>query len=282
MLSCLCRVWSRASAALLTCLSLSPLLVASTASADPTLQVDAAVSVNDSGLSLQAKPGWRTSLWDREGSVLLDNTHVTPAAWLQLTPDFARAGGELSFSPAAVFELRGHALATRYFGNINTLIGFEDREAAYGPSARAGLARGSGATLRAGVAPILRAQVGSVVAVAAGEVQWIALRSDVVSEPYWFDPESQLLLAREETVLQGTGLLAWSGSARSWSLIAGLLTSGRMAAHSGDSLLRAGPMIKAQKPESKLSYLILAQPYLNDRAFGAAQPYLAAQVRYAL
>ena len=282
MLSCLSTAWSRRCAAVLTCLLLAPLLGSETASAAPFLQVDAAVSVNDSGLSLQAKPGWRASLWDQEGSVLLNNTHLTPTAWLQVTPDFARAGGEISFSPVAVFELRGHVLATRYFGNINTLIGFEDREAQYGPSDREGLTRDSGSTLRFGATPILKAQVGSVVAVAAGETQVVRLRSDVLSEPYWFDPESQLMLSRDETVFLGTGLLAWSGTARSWDLITGLLTTGRAAANSGDKLLRTGPMIKAQKSESHFSYLLLVQPYLSDRAFGPSQPYIAAQASYAL
>jgi hypothetical protein len=282
MLFGLSRAWSRACAAVFTCLILPPLLGPSTAAAEPFLQADAAVSVNDSGLSLQAKPGWRASLWDQDDSVLLDNTHVTPTAWLQITPDFARAGGEISFSPLAVFELRGHVLATRYFGNINTLIGFEDREALYGPSDREGLARSSGSTLRFGAAPILKAQVGSVVAVAAGEAQVVRLRSDVLTEPYWFDPESQLMLSRDETIFMGTGLLAWSGSVRSWDLLTGLLTTGRAASNSGDQLLRVGPMIKAEKSESKLSYLLLVQPYLLDRSFGLSQPYVAAQVRYSL
>ncbi|MDP6933644.1 MAG: hypothetical protein QGG40_12050, partial [Myxococcota bacterium] len=185
------------------------LMCLSTAAAEPTLQVDLAASANDAGLSLLAKPGWKSSLWDREGSVLLDGTHVTPAAWLQLTPDFARAGGEISFSPAAIFELRGHALASRYFGNVNTLIGYEDSQAAYGPDDREGQERHSGNTLRFGVSPILKARVGSVVAVAAGETQVVRLESDAFSEPYWFDPESQLMLARDETINLGTGLLAW-------------------------------------------------------------------------
>ena len=256
--------------------------LASGAESGPTMQVDGAFTLFDQGLSLQAKPAWKQSLWDKEGSVLLDGTHVTPGAWLQLTPDFARAGGELSFSPAAVFEIRGHALATRYFGNVNTIVGFENQEDSYGPKDREGETKQSGSTLRAGIAPILRAKVGSVVVVLAGEQQWIKLTAEELDQPYWFEPESQLLLAHNETITSGTGLLAWSGAVGDWELITGLLGTWRSAAESGDSLFRVGPMVRAQGVDSKVSYLLLVQPHLKDRVFEPSQPFTAVQVRYAL
>ncbi len=256
--------------------------LANAAESGPALQLDAAFTMFDQGLSLLAKPAWKQTLWDKEGSLLLDGTHVTPAAWLQLTPDFARAGGELSFSPAAVFEIRGHALATQYFGNVNTIVGFEDKKDTYGPDDREGQEKNSGSTLRAGVAPILRAKVGSVVVVLAGERQWVKLTSEATNEPYWFEPESQLLLSHDETITSGTGLLAWSGTVSDWELITGLLGTWRSAEESGDSLLRVGPMVKAQATDSKTSYLLLVQPHLKDRVFGPSQPFTAVQVRYAL
>ena len=84
----------------------------------PTREAEAAVVGNDEGVSLQAKPSCKQSPWDQQGNPLRDGTHVTPAASLQISPDFARAGGEVSFSPAAIFEVRAHALMTRYFGNL--------------------------------------------------------------------------------------------------------------------------------------------------------------------
>ncbi len=256
--------------------------LANAAESGPALQLDAAFTMFDQGLSSLAKPAWKQTLWDKEGSLLLDGTHVTPAAWLQLTPDFARAGGELSFSPAAVFEIRGHALATQYFGNVNTIVGFEDKKDTYGPDDREGQEKNSGSTVRTGIAPILRAKVGSVVVVLAGEQQWVKLTADDLDEPYWFEPESQLLLARNETITSGTGLLAWSGTVSDWEIITGLLGTWRSAAKSGDSLLRVGPMVKAQGKDSKISYLLLVQPHLKDRVFGPSQPFTAVQARYAL
>ena len=108
------------------------------------------------------------------------------------------------------------------------------------------------------------------------------LTTEELDQPYWFEPESQLLLAHNETITSGTGLLAWSGAVGDWELITGLLGTWRSAAESGDSLFRVGPMVRAQGVDSKVSYLLLVQPHLKDRVFEPSQPFTAVQVRYAL
>jgi hypothetical protein len=259
---------------------LVPLLVGLAAAGEPVLQVDAAVTLFDTGLALFARPGWRQTLWDADDSVLRTDTHLTPGALVQITPDFLRVGGELTLAPLAILDLKVHGSMANYFGNVHTLVGFDDKADLYGPADRKPLEKQSGRSTRLGVMPVLKAKVGSVVVVFAAEQQWINLSADQVTEPYYFEPESQLLLAHQDQVTQGTNLVAWDGDVGSWKLIAGILTTWRQAAESGDSLLRTGPLFKASQPDNPLSYVLLVQPYVQDRVFDATRPFVALQARY--
>jgi len=242
--------------------------------------VDAAATVFDSGLALFVRPGWRQPLWDAEDSALRTDTHATPGALVQVTPDFLRVGGELTLAPLAILDLKVHASMANYFGNVHTLAGFDDKADVYGPDERDPLEKRPGRSTRLGAMPVLKAKAGPVVVVFAAEHQWIDLSAEQVKEPYYFEPESQLLLAHQDQVTLGTNLLAWDGDMGSWHVLAGILTTWREAAQSGDSLLRTGPLVKASQPDHPLSYVLLVQPHLQDRVFDATRPFIALQARY--
>ncbi len=269
---------------------LVPLLLGLAVAGEPVLQVDAAATVFDTGLALFVRPGWRHPLWDAEdsdsegsdseGSVLLRDTHILTGALVQITPDFLRVGGELTLAPLAILDLKIHGSMANYFGNVHTLVGFDDPGDIYGPADRKPLEKQSGRSTRLSATPVLKAKAGPVVVVFAAGQQWINLSADQVTEPYYFEPESQLLLAHQDQVTQGTNLLAWDGDLGSWHVLAGVLTTWRQAAVSGDSLLRTGPLVKASQPDNPLSYVLLIQPYLQDRVFDATRPFVALQARY--
>jgi hypothetical protein len=258
----------------------APLLFGLAIAGEAVLLVDAAVTVFDTGLALFVRPGWRQPLWDAEDSVLRTDTHFSTGALVQITPDFLRLGGELTLAPLAILDLKVHGSAANYFGNVHTLVGFDDQADIYGPADRKALEKQSGRSTRLGVLPVLKAKAGPVVVVFAAEQQWINLSAEQVTEAYYFEPESQLLLALQDRVTLGTNVLAWDGDIGSWHVLAGILTTWRQAAESGDSLLRTGPLIKASQPHNPFSYVLLIQPYLQDRVFDATHPFVALQARY--
>jgi len=248
---------------------------------EATLEADLAATMFDTGVSILARPGWRQSLWDEDGSVLRTDTHVAPSALIQVTPDYVRAGGQVILAPLAIFDLKIHGSSAWYFGNVNTLVGFENATDSYGPSDRSDQAKVGGRSTRFGAMPVLKAKAGPVVVVAAGEKQWVDLQSEDLNGTYYFEPETQLLLAKKDSVTLGTGILAWSGVVgNDWNVLAGALATWRSAEQSGDSLLRVGPLVKVQKGESPFSTLLLVQPHLQDRVFATSQPFVALQVRY--
>ncbi len=254
------------------------------AALEPTFQGSLGVSWWNPGLLAQLYPGLKQPLWNREGSLLFSDTYLRADAVMDVTPAFARVGPRLTFSPAAVLELSGDWVATPYFGNFTSVVGFDNAEAIYDRDALDAAGQGPGFSSRWGGRALLKAKAGPAVLLVGGTARrWSMRYGDGPSGGWYFEPESQLLLARQDTTLAADVVLAaWLDRDPSdpQSLIVGGLLDARAARHSGDRLLRAGPLVVWQK-DTHWAYVLTTQLYLVDRVYDGLFPlYVAGQVRY--
>ena len=120
-------------------------------------------------------PGVRQPRWDDPDNLLLSETYLQANGVVMITPAFTRAGIELAFQPAAVFELRARYAVVGYYGTFTAILPFADPAADYGPEAREGRPRTSGWGSFTSVQPTLRLKAGPVVLLASTAWRYGAL-----------------------------------------------------------------------------------------------------------
>lgn len=246
----------------------------------PDFELRGAFSLERLGVQADLRPGLHMGLWRQEGSLLFDDPYAKLQAQVFVTPAYVRAGPRVIFEPLAIFQLQVFANYDLYFGNFQTVVGYDDPGAAYGSNddIEAYVAmdpdrqdRGSG--WHWGVAPTLKAQAGPVVIVANAEYTDWHLSADVPGS-YTFEREYELLMGFDDQLLATNGLLLygfepWSGA----TMRVGNLTTWRMAlGDTEDELLRTGLAVAASLNEGRLNPTLVVQAYLKDRAYTAPFP----------
>ncbi len=262
---------------------LNPLLfvlAAQAASPTPDLEVRAALSFERLGMQADLRPGMKLGLWRDEGSLLFDDPHIKLQAQLFATPAYLRAGPRVVFEPIAIFQLQAFAHYDLYFGNFQTVVGYDQPDADYGSNGDIAdyvsmdpdrQDRGSG--WHWGVAPTLKAQAGPVVIVANAEYSSWHLQADVPGD-YTFEREYELLMGFDDQLIAANGLLLYSFEpAPGTTVRAGNLTTWRMAlGDTEDELLRSGLAVSASLNEGRINPTLVVQAYLRDRAYTAPFP----------
>jgi len=255
-------------------------LVAQGADISPDFELRGAFSLERLGIQADFRPGIRMDLWRQEGSVLFDDPHAKLQAQVFATPAYVRVGPRLVFEPIAIFNLQVFANYDMYFGNFQTIVGYDDPKVDYGnnddieayvamdPDRQAG---GSG--WHWGVAPTLKAQAGPIVIVANAEYSDWRLKADVPGS-YTFEREYELMMGFEDQLIATNGLLLyafepWAGA----TMRVGNLTTWRVAlGDTEDELLRTGLAVAASLNDGQLNPTLVFQAYLRDRGYSKPLP----------
>ncbi len=246
----------------------------------PDFELRAALSLERLGLQADSRPGLRLGLWRQEGSLLFDDPFLKLQAQVFVTPAYVRAGPRVVFEPLAIFQLQVFALYDLYFGNFQTVVGYDDVNEAYGDNdaiedyvAMDPDRQDRGSGWHWGVAPTLKAQAGPLVIVANAEYSDWHVSADVPGN-YVFEREYELLMGFDDQLIATNGLLLyafepWEGA----TMRVGNLTTFRMAlGDTEDQLLRTGLAAAASLNDGQLNPTLVVQAYLRDRAYTSPFP----------
>ena len=269
------------------------LLFLSTAFAEPTPtgQVTSAISYNRLGVSLVGQYGTHIPMWEKEGNALFQNTGIDIVGEVNTTPAFTRTGMRVTVLPIAVLKLQGFANASYYFGNFQTLVGYDTLGENYGTNSE--MADYSDSTGRqysgmgwtAGGSATLQAKVGNIVfSNTTGYSTWNITTPDGENGVGVFEREKEIMVALEnDTVLENNTLLLYQIDQETDKFLRiGNLTTYRHSMTADDTLFRTGLLFVAQKNPNK-SHIVIAQSYIQDRAFNSPiVPYVAYAYKYTL
>ncbi|HJN76905.1 MAG TPA: hypothetical protein QGF58_23465 [Myxococcota bacterium] len=276
-------------------------LVSTAMAADvsPTLDARLSASYWRLGFSGQVRPGVSLGMpWAEPGNVLTEPAALKLEADVQATPAYLRAGGRLTFSPLAVFDITPYAYWDRYYGSFQTLVLYEDWEADYGSNddieeAAEGGNRYPGSGFHYGLSGTLKAKVKNVIVAVNGDLsRWdidVHSMTTEVKDPYFFEREMEVLMRTGveggDTLAQANVVLVYEWD---WNtddgakLRIGDLTTYRKTWTGDDTLLRTGLLVQALTYDERITHTLLVQPYLVDRAYDSAfPPMVAYQLKYA-
>ncbi len=249
------------------------------------------------GINAQVRPGLIIDMpWKTEGDLLRENAALKPQLDVNLSPAYGRVGGRLRFEPLAVVELTPYVYGSWYFGNFQTVIGYEDWSSDYGKNVDIAArveadpeVQATGRGVHAGINGALKAKAGPAIVVINGDLSRWWVRSAVEENyAYFFEREQEVLMRLGSEggdtlfALNGVLLLELDRDVDDERYLrVGNLTTWRRTLTADDELLRTGLLVTAT--HGRLTHVLLVQPYLRDRAFETAlPPFTAYQVRVAM
>lgn len=261
------------------------LLCPMAAAVEPVLDWTFSVAGFSAGAETTIMAGVRQPLWDRPGSQLLDDTYLQAQGVLMVTPAFSRTGLELSFQPAAVFELRLGYQVVGYYGTFSAILPYQDPEAPYDADARQGRDRTSGWGNRVSAQPTIRAKAGPVIVLGWTTARWEDVhpaRFDADLD-YWYEPELGLMVERSDWTLDNNALVLLDPALDGPTLYAGVYGTARMSLGADDRSVRVGPAVVVMTPDEHWTFYGIVQAYIESRTYGQAYPpFMAARVQYSL
>ena len=229
-------------------------------------------------------PGVRQPLWDRPDNAILQSTYLQANALFQVTPAFSRAGVELAFQPAAIFELRLQYSAAAYYGVFSAIIPFDTPDDATNPDARASRERTWGWGNRVSIQPTVRAKAGPVAVMAWTVIRWGDVHPHGMDGlQYWFEPELTLLVARQSWTLDSNALVAGELPVDGPTIYVGIYGTDRQALSTHDRIDRVGPAVMYTTANQHWTMYGIVQAYIESRIFERPlPPYMAARLQYSL
>ena len=260
--------------------------------AEPTLGASFSGSVNRVGLNLGLRPGLVIDMpWQQEGDLLFGEAALKPQLDIVGSPAFSSVGAQLRFEPIAVMDLTPYALGRVYYGNFQTVVGYDDWDANYGDNDAIAAyveeepnRQASGWSFSTGVNGSLKAKAGPVVVVANGDIsRWWAQSVVAESYDYHFERDREVLMRMGpqggDTLTQFNGLVLYERQMDESRLRAGSITTWRKSWTADDTLLRSGLLVTLDR--GPMTYVVLAQPYLRSRAYDEKlPPFTAIQIKY--
>lgn len=263
-------------------LLLLSLLPAATA-VEPTADWTLSAAGFAAGVETTIAAGLRQPLWNREGDLLRQETYLQGQGLLTLTPAYLRAGVELAFQPATVFELRLGYATVAWFGTFSAILPYQDPGGEYDAEARQGRDRTHGTSQRLWAQPTLRAKVGPVVGIGSTTIRWEAVDPARYDEDllYWYHAELSVLVGRQDWAFDHNGLLLLELPSREAELYLGPYLTSRQALATGDSMMRLGPAAILRLDEGRWTVYALAQAWLSSRSFDRPlPPFIASRVAW--
>jgi hypothetical protein len=273
------------------------LLLAAAFAAEPTLDAAVGLSYWRLGLNVGVRPGLVIDMpWQQEGSVLMGSAALKPQLDVTASPAQARVGGRLRFEPIAMLDITPYAYGTAYFGNFQTVVGYDDWDVNYGDNDAIATyieedptRQATGKGVHAGINGTIKAKAGPVIVLANGDIgRWWVQSAATEQNPYFFEREYEVMMRAGQTggdtmfMLNGLVLYELDRDTEDDKYLrAGSITTWRRTFTADDEVLRTGVLVTATK--GKLTHVVLVQPYLRDRAFETVMPpFTAYQLKFAL
>jgi hypothetical protein len=269
--------------------ALTALFLSSTALAietEPVLEVSGGGSYWRLGVFGKVLAGKRIPMFEKEGSVLFQDTGLKVLGELNSTPAFARPGARLVFSPLAIMDLHLHGGVDAYFGNFQTVVGYPDASYEYGDNEQIADYRedtgnyGTGMGWHGGAALTLKAKAGPILVLLNGDLTHWSVDAEVDGD-WIFEREMELMIARGgDQTLNLNAVLLYEldvDPSDPRKLRFGSLTTKRSSLGAEDELFRTGVLASWFQTE-QLSHTLVVQPYLKDRAYDTVMPPFAAYV----
>ena len=273
---------------------MSILFLLSTAFAEttPVGQVTTALTYNRIAVSAKGLYGAHIPMWEKEDSTLFNNTGIDLLGEFSATPAFTRAGVRAVVLPVAVLKLQGYANAGYYFGNWQTIVGYDSADYNYGTNAEieeyitANPERqNAGMSWTAGGSATLQAKVGNVVfSNTTGFASWNVAAPEGEMGPAFFEREMEVMMTfGQDSLLDNNTILLYQIDQNDDQFLrVGNLTTYRHSLNADDTLFRSGLLFVAQRSPSR-SHVVIAQSYLNDRAFTSpSDVYIAYAYKYTM
>ena len=264
------------------------LLAASAALAGSwNLSHQVAVSWFPKGLRYFGTYEYRMPLPWKSDSVLFDDVYFAPGAELEVSPAYARAGGRFHFTPIAVLEIEGEALATEYFGTFSGVTDFDRPDADFSDEAferpEVVARRHSGFGFRYGITPTLQAKVSHLIIAAPQEfTRFTMIKPDGVTGEYWYEPQYDALFKWDDTVMVNNAYAFWafreSSKEDSRFFWVGAQFNHQLVFGTGDTQLKAGPMVVFKAGQSKWvpTAVVFVEAWIQSPIHPIMPPYLAA------
>ena len=258
----------------------------------PVGQVTTALTYNRIALSVKGQYGSHIPMWEKEDSTLLNNTGIDLMGEFSATPAFTRGGVRAVVLPIAVLKLQGYANAGYYFGNWQTIVGYDSLDANYGENSTIKEyvtdnpeRQNAGFGWSAGGSATLQAKVGNVVfSNTTGFSSWHINAPEGETGPGFFEREQEVMMEfGQDSLLDNNTLLLYQIDQKTDQFLrVGNLTTYRHSVNADDTMFRSGLLFVAQRSPSR-SHIVIAQSYLNDRAFTSPSDlYIAYAYKYTM
>jgi hypothetical protein len=254
------------------------------AESTPIGQVTTAITYNRLALSANGQYGLHVPKWEKEDNILFQNTGIDVVGELSATPAFSRLGMRATITPIALLKLQGYAFASYYFGNFQTIVGYDTLDENYGENSEVNAyADASGRQYaapgwNAGGKATLQAKAGSIIFSNTIDYgMWSVNAPENETGEGFFEREKELMMAfGSETAVENNTLLLYQiDKSDDVFYRIGNLTTYRHSIIADDTLIRSGLLFVAQPKENR-NHVVIVQPYLQDRAFTSlTKPYVA-------
>ncbi len=269
------------------------LLLLSTAFAEttPIGQITTTLTYNRIAVSAKGQYGAHIPMFEKEDNALFTNTGLDVVGEFSATPAFTRGGIRATFMPVAVFKLQAYALGGYYFGNWQTIVGYDDLSDNYGTNTEIGdyaEATGrqyAGIGWTTGGSATLQAKVGNIVfSNTTGFSSWNVATPEGETGVGFFEREQEVMMSfGQDSLLDNNTLLLYQVDQDTDQFLRiGNLTTYRHSLNADDTMFRSGLLFVAQRSPTR-SHIVIAQSYITDRTFTSpVQPYIAYAYKYTL
>lgn len=262
-----------------------------TAQAETIGSITPALSYNRLGASVVVQHGVHIPKWEQEGKVLFQGTGIQAVGELNMSPAFVKPGVRVTLIPLAMLKLQGYVFGEYYFGNFQTIIGYDDLSVNYGSNSDISSytentgRQYSGGGWHGGGKMVLQAKVKNVVFLNSADYGYsYVMTPEGETGAGMLDRANEIMIAFEgEQMLDNNTMLFYQLDKESEKFYRfGLLNTYRRSFKADDVLLRTG-FLGMAKTSEKGMHILIVQPYLIDRAFGEnwTTPYIAYAFKYA-
>lgn len=244
---------------------------------ETTGQTTTALTVNRIALSSVTQYGVKLPKWEEDGNVLKQGTGITAIGELSATPAFTRIGGRVTVTPLAVLKLQAYGFGHYYFGNFQTVVGYDTASSVYGDNnaieeyvtaedANGVTRQTSGMGWSAGAKMTLQAKVGNIVFSNTVDYgQQTVIQPDDVVGTATFEREREVMVNfdGDQIVENNTLLLYQIDRSEDQYLRVGNLTTYRHSMGADDTMLRSG-LLAVFQPKPTRNHILIVQHYLQD------------------
>ncbi len=207
----------------------------------------------------------------RKDSLVLKRTYVGGGGYLRITPSFLDVGPRFSIRPVDLFEFHATGVATLHYPTVNGRVPFDVIAARSYDARQVHPHENLGAAFTLGVrlSPVLKLQLGPVIAVYGATFNYHHMFLDVADDQLIYDAALDLLLHKSDwTIEHQAALMAevLDGDKTAVRLRLGGTVRQRLSLGTLDETLNAGfiGMVKPGRKKGWPEVLVVVMPYIRD------------------